>query len=60
LSLFAGCINGTATAVGAGPQPLEDGQDAVVIALGIGQAFEDHQPDALAQDGAVAFGREGF
>lgn len=56
LAFLAGGVDGATAAVGPGAQAADDGEDAVVVALGVGQALEDHEADALAQDGSIALG----
>ena len=46
-------VDGTCAAVAGGSDPLDDRVNPVAVALGIGQALDDDDPEPLTQGGAV-------
>ena len=59
LALGPGGVNALGFAVAAGADPFHNGQDAIAVGLGIGQALQNQNADALAQHGAVGMAGKG-
>ena len=58
LALGARRVNRVPLAVARRTDALEHGVDRVAIALGIGEALQDHDAETFAEDGAITIGIE--